>query len=261
MSVCMWACQRSCWNPCWLHAVSAGVSMTVAGRRDLMLQLLISCLCALQPVVLVLLGERRRHQQRQQRQQQHGIPGEHHASWAENTTGASRHFAFLFLISVFLFRLFLSRGVSFFFFFFSHLLLLFFTQSLTRKDTTASIHGRAARIEHPLYRRTTVLLLPSFLLLSSSPLSCSVLTQRTSGPLLPPFRPETWIYGFTRSGFAGGGFCFWWVFSRTIWAPCWTARRPAAALKQRSIAISPTTAGFSLCSPCKTPGATGPALT
>lgn len=58
---------------CRLHAVAAGVSVTVAGRRDLMLQLLIQRLSALQPVVLVLLGERRRQQQRQQ----HGIPGEH----------------------------------------------------------------------------------------------------------------------------------------------------------------------------------------
>ncbi len=127
-----------------------------------MLQLLILCLYALQPVVLVLLGERRRHQQ-------HGIRGEHHASQAEKTT------AFPFLISVFLFRLFLSV-------FFNRLL---FSQSRKRKDTTASIHGRDAHIEHPLYRRTIVLLLPPFLLLSSSPLSCSVLTQRTSGPLLP----------------------------------------------------------------------------
>ena len=59
-----------------------------------MLQLLILCLPSLQPVVLVLLGERRRHQQ-------HSVPGKHHVSQAEQTTGASYYFAFLFLISVF----------------------------------------------------------------------------------------------------------------------------------------------------------------
>ncbi len=152
----------------------------------------------------------------------------------------------------------------FFFFGFVFSFFLFFSPFHPISDAQGhySIHPRQKRSHRASSVQTHHHPPPSFLpptLLLSSLLFCS--NPEDIGTSSPPLCPETWIYGFIRSGFAGGGFCFWWVFSRTIWAPCWTARRPAAALKQRSIAISPTTAGFSLYSPCKTLGAMGPALT
>ena len=229
--------------------------MTVAGGRDLMPQLLILCLPALQPVVLVLLGERDVDTSSALLRETPWIWG-----WRDD-----RSLALLFRPVLLDFRSLFFCCIYIFFSFAPPPPPLLFTQSLTRKDTTASIHGKA-HIEHPLYRRTTILLLPSFLPSSHSPplLSPVLFERRGHRDLVfshPPIYPETWIYGFTRSGFAGGGFCSWWVFSRTIWAPCWTARRPAAALKQRSIAISPTAAGFSLYSPCRTLGTMGAVLT
>lgn len=160
-----------------------------------MLQLLILCLCALQPVVLVLLGERRRHQQRQQRQQQHGIPGEHHASQAENTTGASRHFAFLFLISDFFVPSFSFSWC--FFFFFSHLLLLFF-HPISDAQGHYSIHPRQSRSHRASSVQTHHRPPPSFLpptLLLSSLLFCSNPEDiGTSSPPLSPGDMDLWFH-------------------------------------------------------------------
>lgn len=51
---------------------------------------------------------------------------------------------------------------------------------------------------------------------------------------------ETWIYSPSRLAFACGGSCFSSVSSKIIWAPCWTARRPALVLPRTSFAISLT---------------------
>lgn len=159
-----------------------------------MLQLHILCLSPLQSVGLVLLGETRRQQQQQQ-QQQHGIPREHHASEAEKTTGASNYFAFLFLISVYLFSLFFLGFLGFFF--------LPpppppFTQSLTRKDTTTSIHGRNARIRASSVQTpppSSSILPFSHTLLLSSLLFCSNLEDiGTSSPTVLPGDMDLWFH-------------------------------------------------------------------
>lgn len=137
-----------------------------------------------------------------------------------------------------------------------------FSSSLWRARTLQHLSAAERLTEHPLYAPFSSIPSVSY----SHPLHALVRFEPTEdvGTSSAPFflfPPETWIYGFTRSGFTGGGFCSWWVYFRTIWAPCWTARRPAAALKQRSIAISPTTTGFSLYSPSKTRGAMEPTWT
>lgn len=80
---------------------------------------------------------------------------------------------------------------------FFNLLLLLFIQSLTRKDTTASIRGRKA---HRASSVRAVLLHPLRLLLSSSPRSCSVRTYRGRRDLfctfffVPARDMDLWFY-------------------------------------------------------------------
>lgn len=51
---------------------------------------------------------------------------------------------------------------------------------------------------------------------------------------------ETWIYSPSHPAFAGGGSCFSSASSKIIWAPCWTAHRPAVVLPRTSFAMSLT---------------------